>query len=77
MDSNDDVTKLSKKEYYKNYQNQHRDKIREINRRYYNNKVVNEDYRLELNRKTLENRHNRLIRNGLEIKPRGRPRKNE
>jgi len=73
MDSNDDVTKLSKKEYYKNYQNQHRDKIREINRRFYQNKISDANFRLELNKKTLQNRHNRLIRNGLEIKPRGRP----
>ena len=77
MDSNDDVTKLSKKEYYKKYQNENRDKIREINRRFYQNKISDANFRLELNRKTLENRHNRLIRNGLEIKPRGRPRKNE
>ena len=77
MDNNNNTIKLSKKEYYKNYQNQHRDKIRENCRRYYQNKVVDDVYRLELNRKTLENRHNRLIRNGLEIKPRGRPRKNE
>ena len=69
--------KLTKKEYYRAYQNKNRNEIRKICRRYYENKVVNEDYRLELNRKTLENRHNRLIRNGLEIKPRGRPRKNE
>jgi len=69
--------KLTKKEYYRAYQNKNRNEIRENCRRYYKNKVVNEDYRLELNRKTLENRHNRLIRNGLEIKPRGRPRKNE
>ena len=65
--------KLTKKEYYRAYQNKNRNEIRENCRRYYKNKVVNEDYRLELNRKTLENRHNRLIRNGLEIKPRGRP----
>ena len=77
MDSNDHVTKLSKKEYHKKYQIQNRNKIREINRSYYKNKVVDEDYRLELNRKTLENRHNRLIRNGLEIKAKGRPRKNK
>ena len=69
--------KLTKKEYYRAYLNKNRNEIRENCRRYYKNKVVNEDYRLELNRKTLENRHNRLIRNGLEIKPRGRPRKNE
>ena len=67
--------KLTKKEYYRAYQNKNRNEIRENCRRYYKNKVVNEDYRLELNRKTLENRHNRLIRNGLEIKPRGRPQK--
>ena len=77
MNSNDDVIKLTKKEYYRAYQNKNRNEIRENCRRYYKNKVVNEDYRLELNRKTLENRHNRLIRNGLEIKPRGRPRKTE
>ena len=77
MNSNDDAIKLTKKEYYRAYQNKNRYEIRENCRRYYKNKVVNEDYRLELNRKTLEIRHNRLIRNGLEIKPRGRPRKNE
>jgi hypothetical protein len=74
MDSNDDVTKLSKKEYYKKYQNEHRYKIREINRRFYQNKISDANFKLELNKKTLQNRHNRLIRNGLEIKPRGRPR---
>ena len=77
MNSNDDAIKLTKKEYYRAYQNKNRNKIREYCRRYYKNKVIDEGYRLELNRKTLENRHNRLIRNGLEIKPRGRPRKNE
>ena len=76
MNSNDDDTiKLSKKEYYRNYQIQNRNKIREINRSYYQNKIIDANFRLELNRKTLENRHNRLIRNGLEIRPRGRPRK--
>ena len=30
MNSNDDIIKLSKKEYYRNYQNQNREKIREI-----------------------------------------------
>ena len=75
MNSNDDDTiKLSKKEYYRNYQIQNRNKIREINRRFYQNKISNANFRLELNKKTLENRHNRLIRNGLEIRPRGRPR---
>jgi hypothetical protein len=77
MDNNNNTIKLSKKEYYKNYQNQHRDKIREINRRFYQNKISDANFKLELNKKTLQNRHNRLIRNGLEIKPRGRPRKNE
>ena len=77
MESNDDAIKLTKKEYYRAYQNKNRNEIRENCRRYYKNKVVNEDYRLELNRKTLENRHNRLIRNGLEIKAKGRPRKNK
>ena len=74
MNSNDDDTiKLSQKEYYRNYQIQNRNKIREINRSYYQNKIIDANFRLELNKKTLENRHNRLIRNGLEIKPRGRP----
>ena len=78
MNSNDDDTiKLSKKEYYRNYQIQNRNKIREINRSYYQNKISDANFRLELNKKTLENRHNRLIINGLDIKPRGRPRKNE
>jgi len=78
MNSNDDDTiKLSKKEYYRNYQIQNRNKIREINRSYYQNKIIDANFRLELNKKTLENRHNRLIRNGFEIKPRGRPRINE
>ena len=77
MNSNDDTVKLSKKEYYRNYQIQNRTKIREINRSYYQNKIIVANFRLELNKKTLQNRHNRLIRNGLEIKPRGRPRKNE
>ena len=76
MDSNDDIIKLSKKDYFRAYQNKNRTKIREINRSYYK-KNSDDIYRLELNKKTLENRHNRLIRNGLEIKPRGRPRKNE
>ena len=66
MNSNNDNTiKLSTKEYYRIYQNKNRDKIRENCRRYYNNKVINDDYRLELNRKTLEYRHNRLIKNGI------------
>ena len=69
--------KLKKEKYYRNYQNQNRDKIRENCRRYYNNKVIDDDYRLELNRKTLEYRHNRLIKNGITIKPKGRPRKND
>ena len=78
MNSNDDDTiKLSKKEYYRNYQIQNRNKIREINRSYYQNKIIDANFRLELNKKTLENRHNRLIRNGLEIKAKGRPRKNK
>lgn len=77
MDPNCDTIKLSTKEYYKIYQNQNRDKIRENCRRYYNNKVIDDDYRLELNRKTLEYRHNRLIKNGITIKPKGRPRKND
>ena len=78
MNSNDDDTiKLSKKVYYRNYQIQNRNKIREINRSYYQNKIIDANFRLELNKKTLENRHNRLIRNGLEIKAKGRPRKNE
>ena len=77
MNSNDDdAIKLSKKEYYRNYQIQNRTKIREINRSYYQKKISDDTYRLELNKKTLENRHNRLIRNGLEIKAKGRPRKN-
>ena len=78
MNSNNDNTiKLSTKEYYRIYQNKNRDKIRENCRRYYNNKVIDDDYRLELNRKTLEYRHNRLIKNGIAIKARGRPRKND
>ena len=41
MNSNDDDTiKLSKKEYYRNYQIKNRDKIREINRHYYQKKLV-------------------------------------
>ena len=76
MNSNDDTVKLSKKEYYRNYQIQKRTKIREINRSYYQKQISDDTYRLELNKKTLENRHNRLIRNGLEIKAKGRPRKN-
>ena len=72
---NCDTIKLSTKEYYREYQNNNRDKIRENNRRCYLNKITNDDYRLELNRKTLIHRHNRLIKNGLEIKVRGRPRK--
>ena len=75
MNSNNDTIKLSTKEYYRNYQNQNRDKIRENCRRYYHNKAIDDDYRLELNRKTLVLRHNRVIKNGLEIRPRGRPRK--
>ena len=75
MDQNCDTIKLSTKEYYRIYQNQNRDKIREICRRYYQNKVINDEYRLELNRKTLECRHNRVIKNGIAIKARGRPRK--
>ena len=71
----DDTIKLSKKEYYRNYQIQNRNKIREINRSYYQNKIIDANFRLELNKKTLEKRHNRLIRNGLEIKPRGKTRK--
>ena len=71
----DDTIKLSKKEYYRNYQIQNRNKIREINRSYYQKKISDDTYRLELNKKTLENRHNRLIRNGLDIRPRGRPQK--
>ena len=77
MESNDDVIKLTKKEYYRAYQNKNRNEIRENCRRYYKNKVIDEDYRLELNKKTLENRHNRIIRNGLKIKEKGRPRKNK
>ena len=65
MNSNDDTVKLSKEEYYRNYQIQNRTKIREINRSYYQKKISDDTYRLELNKKTLENRHNRLIRNGL------------
>ena len=76
MNSNDDTVKLSRKEYYRNYQIQNRTKIREINRSYYQKKISDDTYGLELNKKTLENRHNRLIRNGLEIKAKGRPRKN-
>ena len=77
MNSNDDdAIKLSKKDYYRNYQIQNRTKIREINRSYYQKKISDDTYRLELNKKTLENRHNRLISNGLEIKAKGRPRKN-
>ena len=80
MNSNNDNTiKLSTKEYYREYyriyQNQNRDKIRENCRRYYHNKVVDDNYRLALNKKTLELRHNRVIRNGIAIKARGRPRK--
>ena len=77
MNLNNDTIKLSTKEYYRNYQNQNRDKIRENCRRYYNNKVIDDDYRLELNRKTLVLRHNRLIKNGIAIKAKGRPRKND
>ena len=77
MDPNCDTIKLSTKEYYRNYQNKNRDKIRENCRRYYNNKVIDDDYRLELNRKTLEYRHNRLIKNGIAIKAKGRPKKND
>ena len=62
MESNDDAFKLTKKEYYRAYQNKNRNKIRENCRRYYKNKVIDEDYSLELNRKTLGDRHNRLIR---------------
>ena len=76
MNSNDDIIKLSKKEYYRNYQNQNREKIREINRSYYQKKISDDTYRLELNRKTVQLRHERLIRNGIAIRPsRGRPRK--
>ena len=77
MNSNDNAIKLTKKEYYRNYQIQNRNKIREINRSYYQTKIIDANFRLELNKKTLENRHNRLIRNGLEIKAKGRPRKNK
>ena len=76
MNSNDDTVKLSKKEYYRNYQIQNRTKIREINRSYYQKKISDDTYRLELNRKTLQLRHERLIRDGIAIRPsRGRPRK--
>ena len=76
MNSNDDIIKLSKKEYYRNYQIKNRDKIREINRHYYQNKISDDVYRLELNKRTLENRHNRLLKQGIAIRPsRGRPRK--
>jgi hypothetical protein len=66
---------MSKKEYYKNYQIKNRDKIRENNRRFYQNKVFDDYYRLELNKRTLELRYERLIRNGIAIRPPGRPRK--
>ena len=75
MNLNDDTLKLSKKEYYRNYQNQNREKIREINRSYYQKKISDDVYRLELNKRTLENRHNRLLKQGITIKTRGRPRK--
>ena len=39
MNSNDNAIKLTKKEYYRNYQIQNRNKIREINRSYYQNKI--------------------------------------
>ena len=78
MNSNNDTIKLTKKEYYKIYQKQNRDKIRENCRRYYNNKVIDDDYRLELNKRTLTNKHNRLLKHGIIIRPtRGRPRKIE
>ena len=81
MVNNDDAIKLTKKEYYREYyrnnQSQNRNEIRENCRRYYHNKVIDDDYRLELNKRTLTNKHNRAIKNGLEIKARGRPRKND
>ena len=40
MNSNDDAIKLSKKEYYRAYQNKNRTKIREVNRSYYQKKIV-------------------------------------
>ena len=40
MNSNHDIIKLSKKEYYKKYQIQHREKMREINRSFYQKKLV-------------------------------------
>ena len=75
MNSNDDIIKLIKKEYYRNYQIKNRDKIREINRHYYQNKISDDVYRLELNKRTLENRHKRLLKQGITIKTKGRPRK--